>query len=137
MSQETSTTTLDILSDVLRVVRLSGSVFFNGEFLAPWVIDEPGAELLAQAAIPGASCLVMFHILVEGECYFTPKGLPKVRLQSGDVIIFPHCDKHTMSSHPDPRAALVKPALSPSPAGEVSKLLWAAAGQPRASSAAT
>jgi hypothetical protein len=27
---------MDVLSDVLRVVRLSGAVFFTGDFSSPW-----------------------------------------------------------------------------------------------------
>ena len=32
---------MDILSDVLRVVRLSGAVFFTAEFSSPWALDSP------------------------------------------------------------------------------------------------
>jgi AraC-like DNA-binding protein len=94
---------MDLLSDVLRVIRLSGAVFFNGEFTAPWALDEPNAEELAAFALPGAECLVLFHILADGECIFECNGLPAVQLHSGDVIIFPHADPHRMSSEPGAR----------------------------------
>ena len=35
---------MDVLSEVLRVVRLEGALFFNGEFSAPWCFrssDQP------------------------------------------------------------------------------------------------
>ena len=32
---------MDVLSDVLRVVRLSGAVFFTAEFSSPWAIESP------------------------------------------------------------------------------------------------
>ncbi len=119
---------LDILSDVLRVVRLTGSVFFVGEFSAPWVIDEPGADFLTHSAIPNAECIVLFHILIEGDCYVCPKGLPAVHMQAGDVIILPHGDSHKMSSHADPRPTLVKPAMARNSASDVGQITLAGRG---------
>ena len=34
-------TAMDVLSDVLRVVRLSGAVFFTADFSAPWALESP------------------------------------------------------------------------------------------------
>lgn len=103
---------MDVLSDVLRVVRLTGSVFFMGEFSAPWALEEPNAEELAAFAIPNAECIVLFHILAEGDCYFEPKGLPAVRMESGDVIIFPQADPHRMCSHLGVRPGAVNSELA-------------------------
>ena len=109
---------MDVLSDVLRVVRLTGSVFFIGEFSAPWFVDEPDAELLAAFAIPNAECLVMFHILTEGESFFETDGLPSVRLESGDLIIFPHGNPHKMSSELGVRCAPLNSVMPKAAAGE-------------------
>ena len=38
---------MDVLSDVLRVVRLSGAVFFTADFSAPWALESPIPEMLA------------------------------------------------------------------------------------------
>ncbi|MGE5324720.1 MAG: AraC family transcriptional regulator [Actinomycetota bacterium] len=91
---------MDILSDVLRVVRLSGAVFFTAEFSSPWALDSPNPELIASFVLPDAECLVLFHILTEGECYILCKSHPPVKMEAGDVIIFPHGESHTMCSDP-------------------------------------
>jgi len=95
---------MDILSDVLRVVRLSGAVFFTAEFSSPWAIESPNPELLASIVLPDAECVALFHILTEGECHIICKSYPPVKLEAGDVIIFPHGDSHTMCSHPGMKA---------------------------------
>ncbi len=102
---------MDVLSDVLRVVRLSGAVFFNGEFSAPWALDEPNPDELAALGVPITDCMVLFHILAEGSCVFECDGLPPVQLASGDVIIFPHADAHRMASEQGLRST--KPASPP------------------------
>jgi AraC-like DNA-binding protein len=90
---------MDILSDVLRVVRLSGAVFFTAEFSSPWALDSPNPELLASIVLPDAECVVLFHILTEGECFILCKAHAPVKMEAGDVIIFPHGEPHTMCSH--------------------------------------
>ena len=90
---------MDVLSDVLRVVRLSGAVFFTADFSSPWAVASPTPEMLASAVIPQAECVVLFHILVEGECELACQGHPVTTMEAGDVVVFPRADQHTMRSH--------------------------------------
>src|SRR5215469_16204913 len=103
---------MDILSDVLRVVRLSGSVFFSAEFSSPWALDSPNPELLASIVLPHAECMVLFHILTEGECFVFCNTHPPVTMQAGAVIIFPHCEPHTMCSHPGTKPTPINAVFS-------------------------
>ena len=105
---------MDILSDVLRVVRLSRAVFFTAEFSSPWALDSPNPQLLASIVLPQAECVVLFHILTEGECFILCSGHPPVRMESGDVIIFPHGEPHTMCSQPGTKATPVDAVFSQS-----------------------
>jgi AraC-like DNA-binding protein len=95
---------MDVLSDVLRVVRLSGAVFFTAEFTSPWALQSPPSDSLAAMIFPDAECVSLFHVLVEGECWIECEGHPPVRMESGDVIIFPHGDQHDMSSRKGTKA---------------------------------
>ncbi len=107
---------MDVLSDVLRVVRLSGAVFFTAEFSSPWAIESPNPELLASVVLPDADCVALFHILMEGECLVECKAHPPVKMETGDVIIFPHGQPHTMRSHSGAKATPINSLLSrPSP----------------------
>ena len=90
---------MDVLSDVLRVVRLSGAVFFTADFSSPWAIESPVPARLAPAVMPDAECIVLFHILVDGECEVACQGHPATTMNAGDVIVFPHGEQHTMGSH--------------------------------------
>ena len=90
---------MDVLSDVLRVVRLSGAVFFTADFSSPWAIESPMPDMLVSAVMPDAECIVLFHILVEGSCEVACEGHPVTTMESGDVVVFPRGDQHTMRSH--------------------------------------
>ncbi len=121
---------MDVLSDVLRVIRLTGSVIFIGEFSAPWLMNEPDPDQLAAFSIPDAESLVLFHILVEGDGFFEAPGLPPVHLTSGDVIVFPHGDPHTMSSELGLRCRPLNPAMPRSSAeGALDQLVLGGGGK--------
>ena len=104
---------MDVLSDVLRVVRLSGAVFFTADFSSPWSLESPIPDKLAAAVMPKAECVVLFHILVDGECEVECHGHSLTRMESGDVIVFPRGDQHTMRSHgagqPTPLTSIFSP----------------------------
>ena len=91
---------MDVLSDVLRTVRLSGSVFFTAEFSSPWAIESPNADLLAGIVLPAAEHISLFHIVLEGGCLIDCDGFDGVTLEGGDVVMFPHGQCHTMRSGP-------------------------------------
>ena len=89
---------MDVLSDVLRSVRLCGSVFFTADFSSPWALDSPNPELLATIVMPEADHVSLFHILMEGQCVVECERHPRVAMESGDVVVFPHGHAHTMRS---------------------------------------
>jgi AraC-like DNA-binding protein len=103
---------MDVLSDVLSVVRLSGAVFFRADFSAPWAI-ESRRELLDAIVNPEVECVVLFHILVDGDCVIECGALPAVSMEAGDVIVFPHGDLHTMRSHDGTQATSIGSVLAP------------------------
>jgi AraC family transcriptional regulator, alkane utilization regulator len=92
---------MDVLSDVLRVVRLSGAVFFAGEFSSPWAFESPPSEKLAPLILPRAECLTIFHVLTEGKCWVKAKGEPPLEMAAGDVLVVPRGDAHFMGSDPE------------------------------------
>src|SRR6188472_297797 len=87
-------TDVDVLSDVLRVVRLSGAVFFTADFSSPWAIESPMPDRLAAAVAPQAECMVLFHILVDGACEVVCPGHPLTTMEPGDVVVFPRGHQH-------------------------------------------
>lgn len=91
---------MDALSETLRVVRLVGAIFINARFTAPWCYQSPRADSVAPVLEPGAERVVIFHLITEGECYVEMEGAAPVRLNAGDVVVFPHGDTHRMTSRP-------------------------------------
>ena len=60
---------MDALSQTLRVVRLSSAIFINARFSAPWCYASPRADQVVHLLAPGAERLVIFHLIIEGDCH--------------------------------------------------------------------
>jgi AraC-like DNA-binding protein len=93
----------DTLSDVLRAVRLTGALFFAIDASAPWVAETPGARLLAPRLMPGVEHVVEYHLITAGSCWAGLIDEPALRLEAGDIIVFPQGDAHVVSSTPGMR----------------------------------
>ena len=96
--------TIDVLSDVLRTVRLTGAVFFDVATNAPWVAEQPSREMVLPKILPGASHLIAYHVVTEGRCFATIVGGEATEVEAGEVVVFTQGDAHVMSSSPGMRA---------------------------------
>jgi AraC-like DNA-binding protein len=93
----------DALSDVLRTVRLSGAVFFLVDASAPWGIEVPDGATLAPAVLPRAQHVISYHVVTGGACWGELRGGAPVRLEAGDVLVFPHGSEYAMALEPGMR----------------------------------
>jgi AraC-like DNA-binding protein len=89
---------LDALSDVLRIVRLTGAVFLDAEFTAPWCVGEPSGVEVCVEHMPDAQHVVIYHLVTEGRCEASVRGGPAVCAQGGDLIIIPTGEEHSLGS---------------------------------------
>src|SRR3954447_26030891 len=89
---------MDVLSEVLRVVKLEGALFFNAEFSSPWCINSTHSSVLAPILSAPSKHLILYHFLLEGKAYVRiPEGR-REELVAGDIIIFPHGDGHYLGN---------------------------------------
>jgi len=81
---------MDVLGDVLRVLRLRGSLYFDACFCAPW-----GMQV-------SHSSHASFHIIVKGDAWLKlgSQAVP-IKLQAGDIVLFPTSAAHTISDQLD------------------------------------
>ncbi len=94
----------DTLSNLLRAIRLRGAIFYHIEGVAPWIAEAPrGAEIIP-AILPGVEHLMEFHGVARGACWAGIVGEEPIRLDTGDLVIFPQGDAHVISSSPGLRA---------------------------------
>ena len=101
---------MDVLSNVLETVRLTGALMITADLNDPWPILSPSFEVLLQSRSSKAECVSFFHIITAGKCLFKMESGKPFLLGNGSVIIFPHGCPHIMAStlqiQPTPIVAL-------------------------------
>src|SRR3569623_1434085 len=83
----------DVLSELLKVVRLSGSVFINALFTAPIGVVSPRYfdPSAPQAQRRHASVL---HLIVDGDCTLETADGSSREIHAGDLLFLPLADVH-------------------------------------------
>src|SRR5262245_40127146 len=82
----------DVLSDVLRTIRLSGSLQFCFMPTGDWRTEgKRGVASLAD----DPSVAIPFHIMVEGSCWLRVDSHETV-IEAGDVVAFPFATPHQL-----------------------------------------
>lgn len=94
---------MDVLSEVLKVVKLHGAVFYNGEFSSPWSLGSPPSCTVAPYVSPGSGHVVIYHLLTEGKASARVEDAEPMALNAGDLVIFPHGDPHVIENGPPSR----------------------------------
>ncbi|MGF6777249.1 AraC family transcriptional regulator [Paraburkholderia sp. GAS334] len=118
---------MDAVSDVLRVVRLSGAVFLNAEFSAPWSLIGCTDTALRSSYLPVSERIVSYHLITEGSCWAQLPDAPEsaIHLNAGELLVVPQGETHVMGSaldlDPVPAATLLTGQLDAFP-GQVMKL---------------
>lgn len=94
----------DPLTDIVRALDLSGGVFLDAEFNAPWAITSRVTEDDCRPFMPMPEQVVAYHVVTEGELIVSLDGQTahpgQMRAKSGDVIILPQNALCVLASAP-------------------------------------
>jgi AraC-like DNA-binding protein len=103
---------MDALSDVLRVAQLSGGVFLNAEFSAPWCITARMAPEMCAPFLGSSVHFIPYHYVVAGELHVALQDEEPVLLRAGECVLFARNDLHFMGSDLGVRATSVREILA-------------------------
>ena len=110
---------LDVLSEVLRTVRLTGATFFSAEFRAPWGFTSPPIDTVAKTLQDPEAHLVLFHLVLEGRATARVEGAAETTLEAGDIVAFPQGHAHRVWQGRPGRWYDTAPAVRRALAGEL------------------
>ena len=83
----------DLLSDVLRAVRLTGAVFLNARFTAPFAIVSP-ERFDARMPMAHLRHVSIFHLIVAGGCTIETASGKRREIAVGDLVLLPFAAQH-------------------------------------------
>lgn len=89
---------MDALTDILRELRLSGGVFLDAEFTAPWCITSQVTPEDCQPFMPVPAQLIAYHFVLEGTLLLQVGEAPALTLGPGQLLLLPRNDEHLLGS---------------------------------------
>jgi AraC family transcriptional regulator, alkane utilization regulator len=84
----------DVLAGMLRTVRLTGSVFLNACFTAPFGIRSP-KQFDERTPLAHLRHISIFHLITAGTCNIELANGERRVISAGDVLLMPFADTHT------------------------------------------
>lgn len=108
--------TADILSDALKLVRLSGALLFRVDTGGCWgVATGPSPQALAPVLQVGTSDVIAYHVVIAGVCWLCCGDDDWHQLQQGDAIVLPHGRPHVITDDPERRPVPIGTLLGDRP----------------------
>lgn len=87
---------MDVLADMLSSLRLTGGVFLDGEFRAPWsILSHIGPDEFARFfEVPHH--VVSYHFVRSGWLTCQVGDGSRIKVSAGEIVLLPHNDPHVL-----------------------------------------
>lgn len=120
---------MDVLSDVLRVMRLTGGLFLRGEFSAPWCLAARVSPKSCSPYLGETAHVIPYHFVLEGRMRVRMPDRVEFELEPGESIMFPRNDPHLLGSDLDRPPVDGDDVVEPSTNGGLSSIVLGGGGE--------
>jgi pimeloyl-ACP methyl ester carboxylesterase/AraC-like DNA-binding protein len=103
---------MDVLTDILGSLRLTGGVVIDGEFSGDFCVRAQFTPAHCAPFFPLPETLISYHYVRSGRLIVQMEGDPPISLEAGTIVILPRNDPHLLAS----RVGL--------PPAEASDIVW-------------
>ena len=120
---------IDTLSEVLRSVRLTGGIFLDAHFTAPWCVH---TKILAEdcgSFLVKPRLLIAYHFVIEGKFLLSTEGEPAVEVRAGEIVLLPRNDVHTLASTSGLAPTSARHLIQPSADGGLAQIWHGGGGE--------
>jgi AraC-like DNA-binding protein len=106
---------MDALSEVLQTVRLTGGIFLDARFTAPWCVSSRVGPEDCRPFLAVPVQVIAYHYVTRGRLQLQVAGELPVEVRAGEAVLLPRNDPHVLGSatdlHPVNADDLIQPAL--------------------------
>ncbi len=120
---------IDPLSEVLRSVRLTGGIFLDARFTAPWCVHTKLISEDCGAFAVKPPLLIAYHFVIEGQFLLNIDGEAPIAVQAGEIVLLPRNDAHTLASATGLVPTSARHLIQPSAEGGLAKISYGGGGE--------
>jgi AraC-like DNA-binding protein len=117
----------DALAEMLRALRLTGSVFLNGCFTAPFGVISP-KQFDERTPMAHLRHISIFHLITAGGCTVEIATGERRTISAGDIVLIPFADAHKFSNGEFAEVANASDLVRPSAIKGMAKLNYGGGG---------
>jgi len=120
---------LDVLSDVLRVVRLVGGVFLEADFTAPWHFSGKVSADQCKPFLVTPRHVIATHFVSEGRMRLRIGRGDAIEVRAGELVLLPHNDAHSFGSDLEAAPVSARELVRPPAPGEIARIKYGGGGE--------
>jgi AraC-like DNA-binding protein len=106
-------TDVDVLTDMLSSLRLTGGVFLDGEFHAPWAVLSQIGPAERALFFTEPHHVIAYHFVRSGSMTCQVGDDPPVRVSAGEIVLMPRNDPHCLTGPVPAEAVATDQIVSP------------------------
>jgi AraC-like DNA-binding protein len=118
----------DPLTAVLRSVSLSGGVFVDARFSAPWCVRTRLTAADWGPFLARPTQVIAYHVIIAGELDLSVAGESPIRLRAGEIALLTHNDDHVMASGPGLEPVGADALIQHAPEGGLARIVHGGGG---------
>jgi AraC-like DNA-binding protein len=119
---------MDPLLALVGEMHLTGGVFLDAEFTAPWCISARVDADDCSAFLPRPSHVIAYHYVTEGRCVLGLGDQPAVDVGAGEIVLLPRNDPHRLGSAMDIRPVDAHLLIEPDAARGLARIIHGGGG---------
>jgi AraC-like DNA-binding protein len=119
---------VDAFSDVLRVIRLSGGVFLEADFTAPWCISGKVSSDDCKPFLEAPRHIIASHFVAQGSMRLQPEDGDAIEVGEGEIVLLPHNNAHTFGSELNPVPVPAAEIIQPPQDGGLARIVYGGGG---------
>ncbi len=112
------------LNDLLQSISLTGGVFRDAEFSAPWWVSAKIGPEECAAFGPLPRSIIAFHYVHEGRLLVAMEGQAPVAIAAGEIVLLPRNDHHYLASGTDVKTVSADDLMEPDAEGTLARIRY-------------
>ncbi len=121
---------MEVHLNLLHGMRLSGGIFLEADFTAPWCV---GARVTADDCAPFAPVprhIIAYHYVSAGRMFLSLEGEAPVVVDRGEIVVLPRNDPHSIGSLPGLEPVTADDLIQTTPEGRLARIVYGGGGEP-------
>jgi AraC-like DNA-binding protein len=114
---------------MLRAMRLTGGIFLDAEFTAPWCVTAKVGPEDCTPFTPEPRHIIAYHYVTDGCLLLKVDSQPPVQVEGGEIVVLPRNDHHVIGSALNLRPVSAEHLIKPEPGGGLARIAHGGGGE--------